>query len=293
MDAEIRNDRLSARVAETGSELKGLTDLSTGTEHIWKGDPAWWSGSAPVLFPIVGGLKDGRYRLGGATYEMPQHGLVRKKPWSLVSSGGAEAVFETRSDDATRPAYPFEFVLRAGFRLEGRGLDVRYEVTNAGGGVMYFSIGSHPALNVPFAGGSLENYYLHFSESEDLPRYFFADGMHLNETEPVFDNSRQIFLTRTLFDRGAIILKGPRSKSVTIMRAMGPRRVRVSTDGMPFLGIWSKPGAPFVCVEPWHGIPDNVDTDQDFTTKEGIMTLAAGATYTTGYRIDIMDGPEV
>jgi len=293
MDAAIRNDYLTARIAEVGAELKSLNELATGVEYIWKGDPAYWTGSAPILFPIVGGLKGGEYRLAGRTYSMPQHGVVRKKPWALAASDDATATFRTESDDATRESYPFEFTLDASFALEGRSLVVRYEVTNKGKDVMYFSIGSHPAFSLPFAGGYIENYYLHFSESEDLERYFFDDGMHLNETEPVLDNSRQIYLTRTLFDRGPIILKHPASKDVTIMNSRNPRRLRVSTDGMPFLGIWSKPGAPFVCIEPWHGIPDNVDTDQEFTTKEGIMTLAAGATYTTGYRVDIMNGPDI
>lgn len=293
MSVTLANSCVTATISEVGAEIKRLKELATGTEYIWQGDAAYWTGSAPILFPIVGGLKGGKYHLGGATYYMPQHGFVRKKPWSEAGSDGTTAAFRTESDDATRSMYPFEFVLTARFRVEGKGLVVQYEVVNSGEDVMYFSIGSHPAFNVPFAGGHLENYYYHFSESEKLQRYFFQDGMHLNETEEIFNNSRQIFLTPTIFDRGPIILKHPVSKDVYLMNSRNAKRIRLATDGMAFLGLWSKPNAPLACIEPWYGIPDNIDTDQEFTTKEGIMTLEGGGTYTTSYRIDIMDGPEI
>jgi galactose mutarotase-like enzyme len=219
---------------------------------------------------------------------MPQHGVVRKKDWEIMETAPGGAVFRTVSDDETREAYPFEFDLRACFALEGKSLIVRYEVRNTGSGNMLFSIGSHPAFNMPYAGGSMENYYFHFSEEESIERHFFTDGMHTNETAPAFSNCRQISITRTLFDRGPLIFKQPASKDVTLMNSRNSKAVRVSTGGMPFLGLWAKPGAPFVCIEPWEGIPDNVDTDRNFAAKEGIMSLDAGGLYTTGYSIDIL-----
>jgi len=290
MSVTISNATLSAGIADVGAELKSLREHSTGKEYIWQSDPAYWTGAAPILFPIIGGLRNGEYHFGGKTYSMPSHGIVRKKEWSLAASDAACATYETVSSDETRKMYPFDFVLRAHFSLEGSSLSVRYEVRNTGSGKMYFSIGSHPAINLPFAGGYPEHYYFHFSRPENMERYFFKDGMHLNETEPIFDNSRQIFVTRTMFDRGPIIFKHPASESVTIMNSRNTRRVRVRTAGVPFLALWAPPGAPFACIEPWHGIMDNVDTDGEFTTKEGIMALDGGATYTTGYWIDILDG---
>ncbi len=112
--------------------------------------------------------------------------------------------------------------------------------------------------------------------------------MILNETAPVFDNSRQIFLNKTVFDKGAIILKGPRSKEVAIRNSRSAKQVKVVTDGMPVLGLWAPQGAPFACIEPWHGVPDNVDTDGEFTTKEGIMALEGEGTWSTTYRIEIV-----
>ena len=293
MSITLTNVNMSARIAKMGAEIKSLKENLSGKEYIWQSDPAHWNGAAPILFPIVAGLKDGKCTIGGKTYSIPPHGFVRKKEWELVSSSNTCATFQTLSDETTREMYPFEFVLQAHFELETTGLSVTYEVSNKSSGKMYFSIGSHPAFNLPFAGGSIENYYFHFSEPENLQRYFLEGVVHLKETEPVFDNSHQIFLTRQLFDRGAIILKHPVSKSVTIMNSKNSKRIRVMTDGMPFLGLWSKPNAaPFVCIEPWFGIPDPIDSDQRFETKEGIMSLETGGTFKSTYRIDIMDGPE-
>jgi galactose mutarotase-like enzyme len=290
MSVTISNAKLSARVIDTGAELKSLTEHSTGTEYIWQSDPAWWTGAAPILFPIIGGLKNGEYHYRGQTYSMGGHGIVRKAEWKMIASDAVSATFEIVSSDETQKTYPFDFALRASFTLEDSSLAVRYEVRNTGKDEMYFSIGSHPALNLPFAGGYPEHYYFHFSRPENMERYFYKDGMHLNETEPIFNNSRQIFVTSTMFDRGPIIFKDPASESVTIVTSRNTRRVRVRTEGVEFLALWAPPGAPFACIEPWHGVMDNIDTDGDFTTKEGIMSLNAGGTYTTGYWIDILDG---
>lgn len=270
-----------------GAELKGLKELDSGIEYIWQSDPAWWGGAAPILFPIIGGLKNGSYTFGGKTYAMPGHGIVRKKAWAICRTSADSATFQTESDGETRELYPFDFNLKVHYELKGKSLSVRYEVANTGNATMYFSIGSHPAFNIPFAGGYMENYYFHFSQAEKLERYFFSKGMHLNETEPVFDNSRQIFLNKRLFDRGPIIFKKPASKAVTIMNSRNPKRIRVSTEGVPYLALWAPPGAPFACIEPWFGVPDNIDTDGEFTTKEGILSLDAKGTFNTTYCIEI------
>ncbi len=290
MSVTISNGKLSARMVNMGAELKGLCDLATGQEYIWQSDPAHWTGAAPILFPIIGGLKDNQYTFEGKTYSMPSHGVVRKAEWPAPEVSAASASFQIASTAETREMYPFDWRLKVTYTLVETSLEVRYDVTNTGKSIMWFSIGSHPAVNVPFAGGYPEHYYFHFSEPENMERYFFSGGCHLNKTEPAFDNCHQINLTPTLFDRGPLIFKNPASKAVTIMNSRNARRVRVRTEGVPFIALWAPPGAPFACIEPWHGIPDPIDTDGEFTTKEGIMSLPAGATYTTGYAIDIIDG---
>lgn len=287
MSVVLSNARLSARVVTMGAELKSLKEHATGIEYIWQSDPAWWAGAAPILFPIIGGLRNNKYTYQGKSYSMPQHGLVRKKEWSLVSSSATSATFQTESDDETMKMYPFKYTLKAHYTLEENKLSIRYEVVNKNNETMYFSIGSHPAFNVPFAGGHLENYYYHFSESETIERNFFSGGLHLNKTAPVFDNSRQIFLTNNLFDAAAIIFKKPNSKCVSLKNSRNSKEIRVITEGMPYLGLWGAKGGHFACIEPWYGIPDNENADGDLTKKEGIMTIAANGSYNNTYWIEI------
>jgi galactose mutarotase-like enzyme len=183
MSVSLRNSVLSVRIANTGAEIKSIKEHATGIEYIWQSDPTYWTGAAPVLFPIIGGLKNGHYRHKGKSYSMPGHGIVRKTDWDAVTSDATQAVFQTASSAETKELFPFDFALKATFSLQENSLAVTYEVRNTGDEMMYFSIGSHPAFNVPFAGGHWENYYLHFSESECIERHFFKDGMTLNETE--------------------------------------------------------------------------------------------------------------
>jgi galactose mutarotase-like enzyme len=284
----LGNGYWNARVSETGAELKSLSNAETGQEHIWNGDPAWWNGSAPVLFPVIGGLKGGEYKYGGATYKLPSHGFARGSEFTVVKADAESAELRLASSDATRVGYPFEFALTVRFTLTRSGIDVRYEVRNPGQGRMLFSIGSHPAFVYPFAGGTLENYYLLFDSEEELERWFFKDGVIVaGKTAEILENGRVINLTRTCFNDGIMIFKGPRSKEFAIANSRNSHQVRVITDGVPYFGLWSKPGAPFVCLEPWHGIPDMSDTSGELTEKEGIQTLAPGGDFVTGYRVEI------
>jgi galactose mutarotase-like enzyme len=286
----IRNGTWAAKISEAGAELKNLTDLSTGQEYMWQADPAWWAGTAPVLFPIIGGLKEGAYSLEGRQYKLPSHGFARVSEFSVSRAGADSAELTLIASPKTRENYPFEFALKVSFALEHAGLAVRYEVTNTGTGQMLFSIGSHPAFNLPFAGGALENYYVLFEKEEELVRWFFKDGMvEAGKTAEAFDNARVISIGRGTFDQGIMIFKHPASREFTIANSRNSRAIKVVTEGVPYLGIWSKPGgAPFLCIEPWHGIPDMSDTSGNLAEKEGIMSLEPRAVFATGYRVEIL-----
>ena len=155
---------------------------------------------------------------------------------------------------------------------------------------MYFSIGSHPAFVVPFAGGTLENYYVLFDREESIQRWFIKDNLIVADTtEEIFENSRIISLSRTMFDQGIMIFKHPVSREFTIANSRSSHAIKVMTNGVPYLGIWSKPGgAPFLCIEPWHGIPDMSDTSGNLVDKEGILCLEPRAAFSTGYRVQIV-----
>jgi galactose mutarotase-like enzyme len=285
----ISNGLWGARISETGAELKSLAFLSSGQEYIWWGDPAWWNGSAPVLFPVIGGLKDGGYIFEGKTYKLPSHGFARTSDFTVTRTGGDFAELTIASGPKTREVFPFEFSLKVSFRLETWGISVNYEVANTGDRRMYFSIGSHPAFVVPFAGGSLENYYVLFEKEERLERWFFKDGTIVaGKTEEIFENSRIISLSRTCFDQGIMIFKHPASREFAIACSRSSHAIKVVTDGVGYLGIWSKPGgAPFVCIEPWHGIPDMSDASGNLIDKEGIIIIEPRGAFATGYRVQI------
>ena len=289
MAVKIQGGQFSAAIAETGAELRSLVSLATGREHIWSGDPAWWSGTAPILFPVIGGLKDGAFSFEGRQYKLPSHGFARTSDFTVIRAEADGAELELRSSAKTREIYPFDFSLKASFSITPMGIAVRYVVENMGTGRMYFSIGSHPAFVLPFAGGALENYYVLFDREEALERWFFSDGLVVaDRTAEILENSRVITLSRTLFDQGVLIFKHPVSHRFTIKNSLNPRSITVTTDGVPYLGIWSKPnGAPFLCIEPWHGLPDSTTAGGPITEKEGIISLAPREKFATGYGIEI------
>jgi galactose mutarotase-like enzyme len=284
----LKNATFAVKIMEKGAELKSLADLATGQEYIWHGDPAWWTGSAPILFPVVGSLKNGTYSFEGRSFTLPNHGFARGSEFVAERETPESAEFLLSSSDATRAVYPFDFKLRVSFALRPNGLSVGYTITNTGGGRMYFSIGSHTAFVVPFAGGALENYYVLFDREESAERWYIKDNLiDPDRRSPAFDTSRTIGLSRTLFDEGGLVFKHLHSRSFSLRNGLNPRSVTMVTEGAPYFALWAKPGAPFVCLEPWHGISDSADASGDLTKKEGILYLDPLGSFDTGYRIDI------
>jgi galactose mutarotase-like enzyme len=277
MEYRIRNDSFSATISTAGAELKSLVDCRTDRELLWHADPAWWKGSAPILFPIVGGLRNGSYRYRGREYAMGQHGFARKSEFFLQSKEVDRIEFGLASSPDTLDIYPFTFEFTVRFTLERTGLGVRYAVVNTGFEPMLFSIGSHPAFTMPFDGGNLEHYYLLFDSEENGERVFFHGGCIVaGRKGEIFESSRVIGFSRRMFDAGPIILPTVRSSEVRICKSGSPRYLAIRTGGAPCLGIWSKPGAPFVCVEPWHGLPDQDDATGELAEKPGILSIEAG-----------------
>jgi len=284
----LKNPAFAVKIMEKGAELKSLASMITGQEYIWPGDPAWWTGSAPVLFPIVGSLKNGTYTFQGSAYALSNHGFARTSEFVVERESPHSVQLLLASSAATRAAYPFEFELRVSFTLLSDGVSVGYGVKNTGNSRMYFSIGSHPAFVVPFAGGSIENYYVLFDREEVAERWFIKDNLiEAEKTRLVFETSRTIGLSRTLFDEGALVFKHLRSRSFSLRNSLNSHSITLITEGAPFFGIWAKPGAAFVCLEPWHGISDSTNTSGDLAAKEGIVYLDPSGSFETGYRIEI------
>lgn len=288
----IQNEQLRIGVKTTGAELCSLVSQTTGQEYMWQADPAYWASHAPVLFPIVGGLKNGQYRFDGKTYALPKHGIVRYNEKVILESQEENSLtFLLLSDADSRLQYPFDFAFRVRFVLEARRLTVHHEVHNTGSHTMYFSLGAHPAFRCPLhAHESYEDYFLEFEQTEQLSTWLLNDaGLVASEGPVMLDHSKMLPLHAHLFDQDALIFKQHPSQSIALKSKRSAQILQVEYSGWPYLGIWAKPGAPFVCIEPWLGIADSAGTNQELPQKEGILSLKAGKIFQAVYSILIQE----
>lgn len=271
----ISNGDLAAEIALLGAELVSLKD-SEGREYMSDGDPAFWTGRAPVLFPIVGGLNGGIYRYESREYELARHGFARKSVFELVERGEGSARFRLTDNADTQASYPFAFVLDMAFELDGKNLSICATVRNTGDAPMPFSFGYHPAFAWPLPdGGDKLAHRILFAEDEPAPiRRLDADGLVASsEQSPVAGGA--LALAPDLFEADAMIWDQLASRRVTYASSDGPS-LDIGFDNLPYLGIWQKPGANFVCIEPWAGLADGAGFAGEFEEKRGIMTLAPG-----------------
>jgi len=290
MPVRIQNAYLSAAIHPVGAELQSLCVKHSGHEVIWQRDPEIWAGSAPILFPIVGRLRGGRYTLNGKTYEMSPHGVVRKREWDVASTGETFVEFSITDDDASRQSFPFHWALRARFELEDLSLSVRYQVENTDSRVLPFSFGSHPAFNLDFGSDQLSDYALK-TDIPDEPwrRHKIIDGLLSRDTHELPWQGSELPMSETMFDEDALIFVDVGCKELSIIHNTDPRCVIFDTGGAPDLGIWAKPAAPYVCIEPWYGYDDPEDHNQRFEDKPGIRTLSSGEVFETSYTIGLND----
>ena len=286
----LENDLLRATFRNEGAELTGLTYLPQDRQYLWWGDPAVWARHAPLLFPIVGRLRDNRYRYDGQTYTLPQHGFARDQRFELTDHTSDQLTFELVSDPTTRANYPFAFVLRVTYRLAGSRLRVGYEVKNTDPDPLWFSIGGHPAFALK-PGETLADYRLAFQRRETARRYLLTDGLFDGRTAPVLTDADVLPLDERTFAEDALVFKNLDSEWVALCNRAGDHRVALHFAGFPFLGVWSRSAtAGFVCLEPWHGLSDHQQAGGELTEKEGIRTLAAGQVFRCHYHLEV--GPE-
>jgi galactose mutarotase-like enzyme len=273
----LRSGGLAAEIDPCGAQLSSLRD-DAGRDLLWDGDPAVWNGRSPLLFPIVGTLAGGRYRLGPKTYPLPRHGFARGKRFEIVDRAPSAATFRLTSDDATFQIYPFRFELEIRYALEGPALAMIARVRNTGEREMPASFGYHPAFRWPLPYGQPRSaHFIEFASEEPAPiRRLNADGLLSPEFHPTPVVHRRLNLTDTLFEDDVIIFDAIRSRSVTYGAEAGPR-ISVSFPDAPYLGLWTKPRANFICIEPWHGLADLAGFGGDFRTKTGVFMVAPGA----------------
>ncbi|PIK14652.1 aldose 1-epimerase family protein [Halobacteriovorax sp. JY17] len=285
---EISSEFIQATISTNGAELKSLLDTESNIEYLWQSDGKWWNRSAPILFPIVGKLLDDKYRMGNKHYSMTQHGFARDLEFQVVRAESDSAHFKLEYNDDTLKSFPFKFVLEVKFKVYGPKLFVDYEVRNVDRRDMLFSIGSHPAFNIPLdENDKPSDYYIEFEEEEFGGAFYLEKGLVNFHTAPDrrMLNGRRMPLSKDLFKHDALIFKDIVSTKVSLKNTSNSRSVVMEFENCPYLGFWAPEGAPFICIEPWSGVADGVDSKNDFFEKEGLITLESGKCFQTSYSI--------
>ena len=280
---ELSNGTLSATVKSDGAELCSLRD-ATGEEMLWQAAPIW-PRHAPVLFPIVGRLKDDTLRHDGKSYRLTQHGFARDKRFAWLNRTPSTCRLVLHEDGETRAMYPFAFRLEVAFTLDDDALETSFTVANPGREVLPASVGAHPGFIWPLVEGlDKAAHVLEFAQPEAAPVRRLAGGLLMAEPQPTPIQGETLALDPGLFAADAVILDQPASGSVRYT-APGAPTVEVAWDGFRELGIWSREGGDFLCIEPWHGMASTADFDGEFRDKPGLMLIPPGERRTLSMRI--------
>lgn len=287
----IGSPELTARVSPLGAELQSLTTRD-GRQLQWDGDPAVWRGRAPILFPVIGLLEGGQYRLEGKAYDMPKHGFARHSTFEIAEAKVDKVTLRLAATQETRDIYPFDFELDIVFAIVARTLTLSAVISNRGAGMMPTSFGFHPALRWPLPfGAPRSDHRIQFAEEEKAPvRRIDPNGFLKPDPVATPVIGETLFLSDNLFVDDALIFDRLKSRSVRYGASVGPQ-LHIRFDDFPTLGIWTKPGAGFICIEPWHGFSDPVGFTGDICDKPGIFEIAPGTSRTMSMSITLEDNP--
>ena len=276
----IRNSEITVTIAKRGAEIQSIR--RGGVEYMWSKDPAFWSSCAPIMFPICGGLKMGKYELDGETYEMPKHGFAKSSDFEVESVSDTAVTFILRDNEQTRKVYPFAFAFRVIYELDGASLKVTYDAENLDEKTMYCSFGAHEAYACP---EGIEAYELIFPEQENLVAYALNGDLLTDYTKPIVTNSNRLVLDDSYFVLDALVFRGVKSNSVTLQSKVSDRRVTVTFDGFDYLVFWHKHTSPYLCIEPWCGLPSYDGVTDDFATRSDMFRLEPNGVKTVSYSI--------
>ncbi len=285
----IENDELKAAISITGAELQSIYNKSNSTEYLWNANPDYWAKKSPVLFPIVGGLKNNQYHFNGKTYVLSRHGFAREKEFEVVQVSNKIIQFILSSSDKTVEIYPFYFKLTIEYSIEKNKLFTKYIVENLGTEEMYFSIGAHPAFKVPLAEQTkFEDWYVEFNAIENADIFpLTSDGLLENNSIPFFQNTNNLQLKKELFYKDALVFKKLNSNKISLKSKSSKTGLTMQFDDFNFFGIWSAKNANFVCLEPWCGIADSINSDGNFIQKEGINKLNSNEVFIRTWSIEL------
>lgn len=283
----IENDFYKVLISSSGAEMHSVFSKKLNKELLWQADAAVWARHAPVLFPIVGKLKNDKYFFEEKEFSLSQHGFARDMEFELISNSQQAIVFELKANDNTLQKFPFYFSLQIEYKLESEKLLCNYKVKNTGASAMYFSIGAHPGFMCPlYENEKLSDYTIVFEKEETAQRCLLDTGLFNGTQENVIENKTHIHLSQSLFEKDAIVLKQLNSQALQLHSEK--YTLNFFWNNMPYFGIWTKKENPtFICLEPWAGIADTVSASGNIKEKEGIITLSPKSVYECGFGISV------
>lgn len=287
---KLENELLLVEMKTAGAELTRISRKDTGIEYLWNADSKFWGRHSPVLFPTVGRLVEDTYLVDGKPFHLGQHGFARDRDFQVMEQTENSVRFELDFDEDSLAIYPYKFKLSIIYTLEKDTVAVSYEVENRDDKRIYFSIGAHPAFNLPLTEGTaFEDYYLDFGTEEKLETLCLEGPYRSGAIEKVVDEpARYLPLNYDLFKNDALIFEALKQKEVTIKSDKTPHFVKVSFPEFPFVGIWTaKTGTPFLCIEPWYGIADGAGESVELRDKAGIEHLEPEAVFASEYTITV------
>lgn len=285
----LENDLLKVSVRSRGAELTAVYNKVNQTQHLWQANPAIWAWHAPTLFPVIGECIDNSILVNSETYKMGRHGFARNLDFTLLHATSAHALFCLPFSQGTLVTYPYKFEFQIAYKLTGNRLSVTYQVINKDDKPIYFSVGGHPAFNVPFSiKENYADYYLEFTDDTRLTRHLLSEsGLFNGKTESVMLKEKKLYLTKDLFAKDALVFKDLRSRKVSLRSTKHNQSISLEFHDFTYLGIWAKPGADFVCIEPWLGCADTEGKRVDIAEKEAIQKVSTGKSFEATYTIEI------
>ena len=281
----LRSSFLTVSINSLGAEICSVKNTN-GLEFIWQADAEIWARHAPVLFPIVGKLKDNSFIFENNTYELPQHGFARDLEFELLEKNNSSCTFQLSSSGQSKKKYPFDFIFQINYRLDKNKLVTNYKIVNPANKIIYFSVGAHPGFKCPLLPDeTFEDYYLEF-ESSSYKKTELRDGLLREEKKTFTVKDNKLFLSKHVFDNDALVFENSQVRSIRLCSSRSPHKIILTCNDWPYFGIWSKKNCSnFVCLEPWFGIADTENSNQQLDQKKGIIKLEARKEFNCSFSV--------
>lgn len=285
----IENSFLTVKIKQNGAELASIQSKQEGVEYMWEADPQYWGRHSSILFPIVGKVFENRYQLNGKAYSLNQHGFARNLPFEVLEQDASSISLVLKDNEESRLIYPYRFKFIARYEVKNQEVSISYQIENTDKQSIYFSVGAHPAFRVPLsADEKRSDYSLVFEKPETTDRHLIEQGYRTGATARVLSMEKELPIHDHLFEKDALIFKDLVSDQISLCNSEGKKVWTFSFKGFPYLGIWSKNEvSPFVCIEPWFGVADQVGGYTNFKQKEGILHLKEKETFVCEHKVEI------